>query len=136
MLQLLHFCLKELDYALIAIDKNKVRAKGVKPILANRSQLPVVQAYDKVYMIHQSGKTKKNYSQDKVKHVIKPCVEYLANTLEGPPGYPVFMFKNSRFLLVAMHSNKPHERGVLVSEIIDNFNTGKGKFCCLFYVFL
>ena len=124
---MLHF--KVLNYTLIAIDKNEMQSKGVKPILADSSQLPVVQPYDEVYMIHHPEKMKKNFSQDKARRVIGPYIVYLANTLEGPPGSPVFVFKESKFLLIAMHSGLCRIEGVLVSDILDNLHMGKGKTC-------
>ena len=124
---MLHF--KVLNYTLIAIDENEMQSKGVKSILADSSRLPVVQPYDEVYMIHHPEKMKKNFSQDKARRVIGPYIVYLANTLEGPPGSPVFVFKESKFLLIAMHSGPCRIEGVLVSDILDNLHMGKGKTC-------
>ena len=96
-----------------------IQAKGVKPIMADSSELPVIKPNDDVYMIHHPGQMKKHYSQDNVKLVIKPFMEYLAGTLEGPPGSPVFVLKESKFLLVAMQRKK---NAVLVSKILDGID--------------
>ena len=107
-------------YSLIFVDESKMKAKGVKPILADSSHLPVVLPHDKVYMIHHPGKMKNHYSEDKARLVTKVLIEYYANTLQGPPGSPVFVLKDSKFLLVAMHCNE--REGVLVSHILDHLH--------------
>ena len=112
-----------------------MEGKGVKPILADHSQLPVVQPNDKVYMIHHPEKMKKHYSEDKTRRITKHSIKYPANTLPGPPGSPVFVFKDSKFLLVAMHSNNKRE-GVLVSYILDHLNTPDGKVCLFVYTYV
>ena len=125
--RLIHFCLKLLDYALIFIDESKMKAKGVKPILADSSQLPDVESYDQVYMIHHLRETRKYYSEDKARVVTKNSIKYLVNTLKGPPGAPVFVLKDSKFLLVAIHRN--NKRGVLVSYILNHLHIPSGKIC-------
>ena len=109
-----------LDYALIFIDESKMKAKGVKPILADGSELPDVQPNDEVHMIHHPG-TLKKHSEDKARNVTRHCIRYHAKTLEGPPGSPVFVFRDSKFLLVAVHCNNKRE-GVLVSYILDDLH--------------
>jgi hypothetical protein len=102
--------------------------------MADSSELPVIKPNDDVYMIHHPGQMKKHYSQDNVKLVIEPFIEYLAGTLEGPPGSPVFVLKESKFLLVAMH----RKNALLVSKILDGIDVEDGKifsFLC-FIVFL
>ena len=91
---------------------------GVKPILVDGSQLPDVRPNDKVYMIHHPGKMTEHYSEDDAGRVTKALIKYHAKTLEGPPGSPVFVYKDSKFLLVAMHRNS--QKGVLVSHILDD----------------
>ena len=111
-----------------------IQAKGVKPIMADSTELPVIKPNDDLYMIHHPGQMKKHYSQDNAKLVIEPFIEYLAGTLEGPPGSPVFVLKESKFLLVAMH----RKNALLVSKILDGIDVEDGKifsFLC-FIVFL
>ena len=123
------------DYALIFIDESKMEGKDVKPIVADNSQLAVVQPNDKVYMIHHPGKMKKHYSEDTVTRVTEHSIKYHPNTLEGPPGSPVFVFKDSKFLLIAMHCNNKRE-GVLVSYILNHLDTPGGKICLYLCVFI
>ena len=109
-------------YALIFIDESKMEGKGVKPILADGSQLPDVQPNDKVYMIHHPEKMKEYYSEDKARRVTEESIEYNANTLKGPPGSPVFVLRESKFVLVAIQCASSIE-GVLVSHILNDHYT-------------
>ncbi len=112
---------------LIKIDETKIQSIGVKPILADSSQLPMVKRGDRVYMIQHPGRTMKDFSQDTVRSVNKPFIEYYDDAQEGPSGSPVFVVKESKFLLVALHISDPRRKGVLVSEILDDLDIGEGK---------
>ena len=102
-----------------------MEGKGVKPILADGSQLPDVQPNDKVYMIQHPGKMKKHYSEDKARLVTEDSIEYHANTLKGSPGSPVFVSRESKFLLVAICASSTE--GVPVSHILNDHHTLGGK---------
>ena len=122
---------------MIEIDESKMQAIDVKPILADSSQLPVVKQDDIVYMIQHLGGTMKHFKQDTVSRVYKPFIEYYDDTLEleGPPdGSPVFVLKESKFLLVALYISDPR-KSVLVSEILDNLDIMSGKiYFFLFFI--
>ena len=128
-----------LDYVLIGIDENLMASIGVKPILAHSSELPIVTSDDTVCIIQHPGGKMKHFSQGAVKRVNKPCIEYYADTLGGSSGAPVFVVKESKLLLVGLHSKGlSHQsnwnKGVLLSEILHHLHTGKGKiYCFLFY---
>ncbi len=133
---LLNSYLKELDYVLILVEESFMASFGVKPILADSKNLPIAGKGDTVYIIqHPEGK-KKHFSQDTVKCVNKPFIEYYADTLKGSSGSPVFVLKESTFLLVALHSKsvtysqRKWNKGVLVSEILVHLHTGKGTNLC------
>ena len=117
---------KELNYILIGIDESKMQSIGVKPILADSSQLPIVKQDDSVYMIQDPGGRMTDFSRDTVRRINKPFIEYYGDTLEGPSGSPVFVLEESRFLLVALHISDP-SKGVLVSEILNDLDIGEGK---------
>ena len=105
----------------------------VKPILADISQLPIVEKNDKVFIIQHPKGMVKHFSHDTVKDVKEPFLEYNANTLEGSSGSPVFVVKESKCFLVALHSkgvesdSSNWNKGVLLSEILNHLLTGKGK---------
>ncbi len=106
---------------------------GVKPILADSSQLPVVEKDDRVYMIQHLGGTINDFSQDTVRCVNKPFIEYYGDAQEGPSGSPVFVLKESKFLLVALHISDLR-KSVLVSEILCDLDIEQGKiYCFLFF---
>lgn len=122
---------------MIRIDESLLRPVGVKPILADITELPMVRMHDTVYIIQHPGGMKKHLSQDTVKRVNKPFIEYYADTLKGSSGSPVFVLNKSKFLLVALHSKGVQSysgsnwnKGVLLSEILDHLHTGKGKIYC------
>ncbi len=100
---------------------------GVKPILADSSQLPIVKQDDNVYMIQHPGGRMTDFSRDTVRHINKPFIQYYGDTLEGPSGSPIFVLKESKFLLVALHISDPWRIGVLVSEILDDLDIGESK---------
>ena len=100
----------------------------VKPILADSSQLPMVKQNDKVYMIQHPVGRIKDFSQDTVRRVNKPFIEYHGDALKGPSGSPVFVLKESKFLLVALHISYLRRKCVLVSEILCDLNIEWGKF--------
>ena len=108
-----------------------------KPILADYSNPPSVQRDDTVYIIQHPKGDSKHFSQDTVKRVNEPYIEYHADTLDGSSGSPVHIFKESKFLLVALHSKGVRRsptstgwnKGVLVSEILKDFQE-KGEICC------
>ncbi len=112
---------------MIKIDESEMQSIDVKPILADSSQLPIVKQDDRVYMIEHPGGTMKDLSQDTVRSVNKPFIEYYGGAQEGPSGSPVFVLKEFKFLLVALHISDPRRKGVLVSEILDELDIGKGK---------
>lgn len=133
---LLIYCFKVLDYALIRVKESDMQSIRVKPILADSSRLPDIQDNDIVYIIQHPGGMRKHFSQDKVKRVNKPFIEYNADTLKGSSGSPVFTLVDSKFLLVALHSKgvileeanpSRWNKGVLLSEILNHLLTGKGK---------
>ncbi len=131
---LLNSCLKELDYILIRIDESEVQSIGVKPILADSSQLPIVKQDDSVYMIQHPRRRMKDFCQSTVRRVNRPFIQYYGDTMEGPSGSPVFVLKESKFLLVALHISYPRIKGVLVSEILGDLDIRNGKiYCFLFF---
>ena len=122
---------------LISIDERQMQSIGVKPILADTNKLPTVNQNDKVYIIQHPGGMAKHYSHDTIKCVNKPNIEYYADTLAGSSGSPVFVLRESKLLLAALHnigvpsslsnSNNSYNKGVLLSEILNHLHTGKGK---------
>ncbi len=100
---------------------------GVKPILADSSQLPIVKQDDSVYMIQHARGRMKDFCQDTVRRVNRPFIQYYGDTMEGPSGSPVFVLKESKCLLVALHISYPRRKGVLVSEILDDLGIERGK---------
>jgi hypothetical protein len=127
-------CLKDLDYVLIRVKESLLRSIGVKPILADITKLPMVRMQDTVYIIQHPEGREKHLSQDTVKRVNKPFIEYYADTLQGSSGSPVFVLNKSKLLLVALHSKgvlsyseSNWNKGVLLSEILHHLHTGKGK---------
>ena len=121
---------------LIRVDQSLLESYGVKPILADGSNLPIVQKDDTVYIIQHPGGMRKHYSQDRVKRVNKPYIEYYADTLGGSSGSPVFVLQKSNFTLIALHSKGvelyPYNwnKGVLLADILDHLHTGNGKIWC------
>ncbi len=121
---------------MIRVDESRLRSIGVKPILADGSKIPVVMEDDTVYIIQHPAGMKKHFSQDVVKRVNKPFIEYYADTLHGSSGSPVFVLNKSNFSLVALHSKGVvsdqinWNKGVLLSDILDHLHTGKGKIYC------
>ena len=125
--------MKELDYILIRIDERKVQSMGVKPILADSSQLPFAKKDDSVYMIkHPEGKIR-HLCHSTVWRVNRQFIEYYGNTLKGPSGSPVFVLKESKFLLVALHISYLRRKDVLISEILDDLHIENGKIYFLFF---
>ncbi len=120
---------------LVKIDESKLQSIGVKPILADSSQLPIIKQDDSVYMIQHPGGRMTDFSQDTVRRANKPFIEYYGDSLEGSSGSPVFVLKESKFLLVALHISDPRRKDVLVSEILDDLNIREGKiYCFLFFI--
>ena len=119
-------CLKEQNYILIGIKKRKMQSIGVKPILADVSKLPIVKQDDSVYIIQSPRERMKDLCQSTVRRVNRPFIQYYDDTMEGPSGSPVFVLKESKFLLVALHISD-WRIGVLVSEILDDLGIEHGK---------
>ena len=86
----------------------------------------MVKQGDTVYMIQHPGGRMKDFSQDTDKRVNKPFIEYYGDSLEGPSGSPVFVLKESKFLLVALHIFYLR-KSVLVSGILDDLDIDEGK---------
>ena len=131
--------LKELDYVLIEVDEGQMQSLGMKPILADSSNLPIVKENDNVYIIqHPEGK-EKHFSTDKIKCVKKPYIEYYADTMEGSSGSPVFVVRESKLSPVALHnkgvkcSPSNYNKGVLLSDILDHFHKEQGKIYCFLH---
>ena len=118
---------------LIEVDQSMMRSYGLTPILADSNNLPVIQMGDAVCIIQHPGGMQKHFSQDTVKRVNKPFVEYYADTLNGSSGSPVFVVQETNFLLAALHSNGVESslynwnKGVLLADILDHLHTGKGN---------
>jgi V8-like Glu-specific endopeptidase len=133
---LLILTFKDLDYVLIRVDESCLQSKGIKPILTDKSSLPVVKANDTVYIIQHPAGMRKHFSQDTVRRVNKPFIEYYPDTLKGSSGSPVFVWnKSKKFSLVALHSKgvlsqyqtDNWNKGVLLADILDHLHTGKGR---------
>ena len=122
---------------LIRVDQSRLESYGVKPILVDSSNLPIVHKDDTVYIIQHPGGLRKHYSQDRVKRVNNPYIEYYADTLGGSSGSPVFVLQKSNFSLIALHSKGvqllPYNwnKGVLLADILEHLHTGKGKVYCV-----
>ena len=126
--------MKELDYILIRIDESEMQSTGVQPILAHSSQLPTVKQDDSVYIIQHAIRRMKDFCQDTVERVNRPFIQYYGDTMKGPSGSPVFVLKESKCLLVALHISYPRRKGVLISEIINDLDIRNGKiYCFLFF---
>lgn len=127
---------KELDYVLIGVDEKRMQTSGVKPIVAERSELPTVVEDDRVYIIQHTEGKEKHFSIDTVKCVNKPYMECYADTMGVSSGFPVFVLKESKLLLVALHnmgaksSPSNYNKGVLLSDILDHFHEEQGKIHC------
>ena len=124
---------------MIEVDEGQMQSLGVKPILADSTNLPIVRENDKVYIIqHPEGK-EKHFSTDKIKCVKKPYIEYYADTMGGSSGSPVFVLRESKLSLVALHnkgvrcSPSNYNKGVLFSDILDHFHKEQGKIYCLLH---
>ncbi len=90
---------------MISINESKMQSIGVKPILADSDQLPIVEKDDRVYMIQHPGGRMTDFSQGTIRRVNKPFIEYRGDAQEGPSGSPVFVLKESKFSLVAGFRN-------------------------------
>ena len=113
-----------------------MRSYGLTPILADSDNVPMVQKDDVVYIIQHPGGMRKHFSQDTVKRVNKPFIEYYADTLRGSSGSPVFVYREPNLLLAALHSKgvlsfpSNWNKGVLLADIINHLHTGKGNVYC------
>ena len=110
-----------------------MREMDVKPIMVDDQKIPEVKIDDTVHIIQHPEGGIKHFSQDKVRRVNKPFIEYYADTLSGSSGSPVFLLRGSQCSLVALHSkgvvdesNRTWNKGVLISCILEHLHKGKG----------
>lgn len=132
----MHYFIQELDYALIKLDeslKKNLESIGVTPLEADGDKLPTVSINDHVYIFQHPAGLDQHFSQDSVKCINGPFLEYYADTSVGSSGAPVLVYVPPKLKLVALHSKGVysypinHNKGILLCDILHHLQTGKGK---------
>lgn len=127
----LHAECKELDYALIRVDKKHMCSLKIEPIDAGFPKVDKLSLYDIVHIFQHPKGREKHISSNNIKTINPPFIHYYADTLSGSSGSPVIVVVGNKCALAALHykgvqaSPSNYNKGILMSEILSHLNTGK-----------